>query len=73
MDELLKEKNCEYEAKRKSFRINDPVGHKLVDKAFAKYKAAYIKKIGGNVCQFKLNLLLQDEVRRGFFEHLIAK
>ena len=73
VDELLKEKNCEYEAKRKSFRINDPVGHKLVDKAFAKYKAAYIKKIGGNVCQFKLNLLLQDEVRRGFFEHLLAK
>lgn len=73
VDELLKQKNCEYEAKRNSFRINDPVGHKLVDKAFAKYKAAYLKKIGGNVCQFKLNLLLQDETRRAFFEQLLAK
>jgi hypothetical protein len=30
VDRLLKEKNMEYDAKRKSFRVKDPVAHILV-------------------------------------------
>jgi hypothetical protein len=70
VDRLLKEKNMEYDAKRKSFRVKDPVAHILVADSFEKFKARCIAE-GARDGQFKLNLLLQDEPRHAKFKDLV--
>lgn len=72
VDRLLKEKNMEYEAKRKSFRVKDPVAHLLVADSFEKFKARCIAE-GARDGQFKMNLLLQDEPRHAKFKDLVRK
>jgi hypothetical protein len=72
VDRLLKEKNMEYDAKRKSFRVKDPVAHILVPDSFEKFKARCIAE-GARDGQFKLNLLLQDEPRHAKFKDLVRK
>lgn len=70
VDALLKEKNMEYEAKRNSFRVKDPIGHILQKDSFEKFKAGCIAE-GARDGQFKVNLLLQDEKRHAKFKDLV--
>ncbi len=70
VDEKLKEINCEYEEKRASSRIKNPVAHLLVKDAFEKFKVTCINN-GARDGQFKLNLLMQDEKRQAIFNDLI--
>jgi hypothetical protein len=60
----------EYYAKRKSFRVKDPVAHILVADSYEKFKARCISE-GMRDGQFKLNLLLQDEGRHAKFKDLV--
>ena len=70
VDEKLKEYNIEYKAKRDSFRVKDPIAHRLVELSFEKFKAQCIAE-GSRDGQFKLNLLLQDEKRHAKFKKLV--
>ncbi len=69
VDEQLKKINIEYEAKRDSLRIAEPVANVLVKNSFEKFKEECLKN-GFRDGQFKLNLLMQDEKRRAMFEKL---
>ena len=72
VDENLKKVNIEYEAKRASFRVKDPIAHILVENSFEKFKARCIDE-GARDGQFKLNILLQDENRHAKFKDLVKK
>lgn len=72
VDRKLKERNMEYLAKRDSLRVHDPLSHLLVSESFEKFKARCIEE-GARDGQFKLNLLLQDEVRHAKFKDLVKK
>ena len=67
----MKSLNCEYAAKRDSFRLKDPVPFRLKENSFETYKARCIDE-GARDGQFKLNLLMQDEVRHEKFKQLIC-
>ena len=71
VDEKLKKINLEYEAKRDSFRIKDPVVHILKENAFEDFKAESIRKGMARDGQFKMNLLMQDEKRHAMFKALV--
>lgn len=70
VDALLKQSNIEYEAKRASFRVKDPITHRLVEQSFEKFKAQCIAE-GARDGQFKMNLLMQDEKRHQKFKALV--
>ncbi len=73
VDANLKTINCEYQAKRDSFRVKDPITHRLEENAFEKFKAECIAE-GARDGQFKLMLLLlKDQKRYPKFEKLIMK
>lgn len=72
VDELLKEYNQEYRAKRDSLRVKDPVTHRLQHNSFETFKAECIAE-GKRDGQFKLNLLLQDEARHAKFRKLVIQ
>ncbi|MDR1220889.1 MAG: GH3 auxin-responsive promoter family protein [Treponema sp.] len=69
VDANLKEYNEEYAAKRDSNRIKDPATKLLSQDSFERFKAACIEK-GYRDGQFKVNLLMQDEMRRAMFQEL---
>ena len=73
VDSALKELNIEYEAKRASFRVKDPVSFQLEKSSFETYKERCIAAGKGRDGQFKLNLLMQDEERHNMFHSLIKK
>ena len=70
VDEALKAMNIEYEAKRASFRVKDPITHRLTEQSFEKFKAQCIAE-GARDGQFKMNLLMQDEKRHAKFKELV--
>lgn len=72
VDKKLQVINCEYEGKRISFRVKEPMTFILQKDAFENYKKACIER-GSRDGQFKLNLLMQDETRHGLFKELIRK
>ncbi|MBE6319935.1 MAG: GH3 auxin-responsive promoter family protein [Bacteroidales bacterium] len=72
VDEELKQTNIEYEAKRASFRVKDPITHRLVEQSFEKFKAQCIAE-GARDGQFKMNLLMQDEKRHAKFKQLVIE
>ncbi len=72
VDEKLKKINCEYEGKRVSFRVNDPMTFILQKDSYETYKRNCIER-GTRDGQFKLNLLMQDEKRHAMFKELIRK
>ena len=72
VDKVLKDINIEYAAKRASFRVKDPLTHRLVEQSFEKFKAECIAK-GARDGQFKMNLLLQDEKRHAKFKKLVME
>ncbi len=73
VDSALKELNIEYEAKRASFRVKEPVSFQLEKSSFETYKERCIAAGKGRDGQFKLNLLMQDEERHNMFHSLIKK
>lgn len=72
VDQKLKALNCEYEAKRDSFRVKDPATFLLQPESFETFKARSIER-GARDGQFKMNLLMQDEKRHAMFKELIKK
>lgn len=63
VDARLKEINIEYEAKRASFRVKDPITHRLEAQALDKFKKVWIAE-QGREGQFKIMLLqLKDQKR----------
>ena len=72
VDEELKQMNIEYDAKRASFRVKDPITHRLVEQSFEKFKAQCIAE-GARDGQFKMNLLMQDEKRHAKFKQLVVE
>ena len=70
VDEVLCEVNIEYKAKRESFRVKDPITHRLKKDSFETFKAQCIAE-GARDGQFKMNLLLQDEKRHDKFKKLV--
>lgn len=72
VDKKLKEMNIEYDAKRASFRVKDPITHRLTVNSFENFKAECIAE-GSRDGQFKMNLLMQDENRHAKFKKLVIK
>lgn len=72
VDEKLNAENVEYKAKRDSFRVKEPVGHRLVDNAFEKFKALSIQR-GARDGQFKMLLLQQNDGRHEMFKELVKR
>ena len=72
VDAILKETNIEYQAKRDSLRLKDPLTHRLVKESFEQFKARCIAE-GSRDGQFKLMLLLQDEKRHAKFKDLVKE
>ncbi len=70
VDSHLKKINCEYEAKRDSFRVKDPQTFRLIDNAFETFKQQCISE-GARDGQFKLMLLLNDPKRHEKFKKLV--
>ncbi|MCR5698177.1 MAG: GH3 auxin-responsive promoter family protein [Treponemataceae bacterium] len=71
VDANLKKINVEFEAKRDSFRIKDPITHIMKPNAFEDYKIEALAKGMARDGQFKLNLLMQDEKRHAIFKGLV--
>ena len=72
VDEILQQENIEYKAKRESFRVKDPVTHRLQPESFERFKAECIAE-GARDGQFKMNLLMQDEKRHAKFKKLVIE
>ena len=72
VDEQLMKDNIEYQAKRESLRLKDPMTYRLVKESFEQFKARCIAE-GARDGQFKLQLLLQDEDRHAKFKELVIK
>ncbi len=72
VDRKLKTLNCEYEAKRDSFRVKDPATFLLQPESFETFKARSTER-GARDGQFKMNLLMQDEKRHAMFKELVKK
>ena len=70
VDEKLRQINVEYESKRASFRLKEPIAHRLINNAYSRFKAACLEE-GMRDGQFKFNQLMQDENRRGKFQVLV--
>ena len=70
VDDELKKMNIEYESKRDSLRLKQPITHRLRSNAFDQFKQASIADGTGRDGQFKVNLLLQDEKRHAKFKQL---
>lgn len=72
VDDKLRSLNCEYAAKRESFRLKDPATFILKENSFESFKSRCIDE-GARDGQFKLNLLMQDEARHEKFKLLIRQ
>lgn len=72
VDQVLQQSNIEYKAKRESFRVKDPVTHRLQRESFEHFKAQCIAE-GARDGQFKMNLLMQDEKRHAKFKTLVIE
>lgn len=72
VDENLKKRNIEYESKRASMRLREPLPYRLVAHSFRRFKMECLKE-GFRDGQFKMLLLLQDEYRHAKFKKLIEK
>ena len=72
VDQVLQQSNIEYKAKRESFRVKDPVTHRLQRESFEHFKAQCIAE-GARDGQFKMNLLMQDEKRHAKFKSLVIE
>ena len=67
---FLDEINMEYGSKRASFRIHEPVAHRLIKNAYNRFKTRCLSE-GFRDGQFKFNLLMQDPKRQVKFDALM--
>lgn len=72
VDKYLQEINEEYASKRASFRLKEPLGHRLIRDAYARFKTACLED-GFRDGQFKFNLLMQDKFRQSKFGQIELK
>ena len=72
VNEILCEINVEYKTKYDSLRIKDPVGFRLVEDSFDKFKASRVAE-GANDGQFKMVLLMQNEKLHERFRTFVKK
>ncbi|MBQ5774390.1 MAG: GH3 auxin-responsive promoter family protein [Paludibacteraceae bacterium] len=70
VDRHLQEINMEYGSKRASFRIHEPVAHRLIKNAYNRFKTRCLSE-GFRDGQFKFNLLMQDPKRQVKFDALM--
>lgn len=70
VDEHLQKINLEYESKRQSFRLGEPVAHILLRNAYSRFKKKCLD-LGYRDGQFKFNLLMQDQKREAMFKDLL--
>ncbi len=63
VDDNIKKANIEYQAKRDSFRLKDPVIFRLQEQAFDKFKQYIINATKQDASRFKPNVLAQNEER----------
>lgn len=73
VDENLKKANMEYEAKRNSFRLKDPVMHRLELHAFDHFKQGIIDRTGQDASRFKPNVLAQNDERHAEIKKYVLK
>ena len=71
VDANLKRSNMEYQAKRDSFRLKDPVTFRLQPQAFDKFKKEIINASGQDASRFKPNVLAQNEERHAVISHYV--
>lgn len=72
VDVNLQKENLEYQSKRSSFRLNDPITHRLKSNAYHHFKTKCLAE-GLRDGQFKFNLLMQDEKRHDKFKQLVIE
>ena len=70
IDQAMQQLNIEYESKRQSLRLKEPVAHLLENNAYSRFKEMCLKD-GFRDGQFKFNLLMQDPYRQGLFDKLV--
>jgi len=73
VDENIKKANIEYQAKRDSFRLKDPVTYRLESEAFGKFKQYILNQTHQDASRFKPNVLAQNEERHAVINRFILK
>ena len=73
VDDNLKKANIEYQAKRDSFRLKDPISHLLEDNSFEKFKEATLKITGADASRFKPNVLMQNDEKHELMKRFEKK
>jgi len=71
VDEEIKKANIEYEAKRNSFRLKDPVTYRLQENAFGQFKQYILNITHQDASRFKPNVLAQNEERHEAINHFV--
>ena len=69
VDKELCNINIEYQSKRDSFRLGEPIAHLLVKNAYEKFKQECLKE-GKRDGQFKMVMLMQDDAKHEKFRRL---
>ena len=72
VDAKMQQINMEYESKRQSMRLKEPIGHVLQPNAYTRFKEMCLKD-GFRDGQFKFNLLMQDTYRQGLFDQIVKE
>ncbi|MBR0073949.1 MAG: GH3 auxin-responsive promoter family protein, partial [Bacteroidales bacterium] len=73
VDDNLNKANLEYQAKRDSFRLKDPISHLLEDNSFEKFKEATLKITGADASRFKPNVLMQNDEKHELMKRFEKK
>ena len=63
VDEKIKQANIEYKAKRDSFRLKEPIAHRLQENAFGQFKQYILEQTRQDASRFKPNVLAQNDER----------
>ena len=71
VDEILKNTNMEYKAKRDSFRLHEQKVFRLEPQSFTSFKAEIINASGQDASRFKPNVLSQKEQYHKVIEHYV--
>lgn len=73
VDELIKQTNMEYQAKRDSFRLHEQKVYRLQEHSFDQFKQEIINQSKQDASRFKPNVLAQNEQRHEVIAHYILK
>jgi len=73
VDENIKKANIEYQAKRDSFRLHDPMTHRLQEDSFRKFKQYILEQTHQDASRFKPNVLAQHEERHSVIKMFVLE